>query len=82
MNLPPSSDGTNLSVQTLYLLSGQKKRKKGKKKKKKKIGKKGKREKKSSQHSRQLPDLSLVTLSNLAWPQELSETSEQLRPGN
>lgn len=43
MNLPLSSDGTNLSVQTLYLLSGQKKKRK---KKKKKERKKRKREKK------------------------------------
>lgn len=57
VNFPPSSDKTNLSVQTLSLLSDKKKKKK------------------SGEHSRQLPALFLVTLSDLSTtqPQELSE---------
>lgn len=56
MSSPPSLDGTSLLVQTLSLLSGKEKKKK----------------KKSGQHSRWLPDLPLVTLSDLhiAQPQE------------
>lgn len=59
VNFPPSSDKTNLSVQTLSLLSDKRKKKK----------------KKSGEHSRQLPALFLVTLSDLSTtqPQELSE---------